>query len=363
LANYAYHLDTGKFAPFLQKHCVEKLGVRHVYDEIVHVQSESSGHIAYLLTQSGQQLAADLYIDCSGFSSVLLGKHFGVPFLSKRDVLFIDKAWAVQVPHASETAAIASATLSTARSCGWIWDIGLTSRRGVGYVFASRYSSDEAALEELKSYLSARGELSPNLKFRNIAINSGFRREFWTHNCVAVGLSAGFLEPLEASAIVMSELAARSIANLLPDRRGAMQYAARIFNDTFRYRWERIIDFLKLHYVLSRRTDSPFWIDNRNPESIPDSLKDGLDYWRHHSPWHEDFSHREEVFSGASYQYVLYGMGFRTESADWLQNDSDRDRAQQALSETARQAAALSRSLPANRDLLERIRRYGLQKI
>ena len=363
LANYAYHLDAGKFAPFLQKHCVEKLGVRHVYDEIVHVQSESNGPIAYLLTQSGQQLAADLFIDCSGFACLLLGKHFGVPFLPKRDVLFIDRAWAVQVPYADETAAIASATLSTARSCGWIWDIGLSSRRGVGYVFASRYSSEEAALQELKSYLSARGELSPDLNFRSIAINSGFRREFWRHNCVAVGLAAGFLEPLEASAIVMIELAARSIANLLPDCTGAMQHAARIFNDTFRYRWERIIDFLKLHYVLSRRTDSPFWTDNRSRESIPDSLQDGLDYWAHHSPWHEDFAHREEVFSGASYQYVLYGMGFRTRSADWLLSDGDRDRAQQALAETARQAAVLSRSLPGNRDLLERIRRYGLQKI
>ena len=93
-----------------------------------------------------------------------------------------------------------------------------------------------------------------------------------------------------------------------------MQHAARIFNETFRYRWERIVDFLKLHYVLSRRTDSPFWIDNRRSESIPESLREGLEYWRHHSPWHEDFSHREEVFSAASYQYVLYGMGFRTET-------------------------------------------------
>jgi hypothetical protein len=308
-------------------------------------------------------LAADLFIDCSGFSCLLLGKHFGVPFLPKRDVLFIDKAWAVQVPYRDEAVPIASATLSTAQSSGWVWDIGLTTRRGVGYVYSNRHLADEAALEELKSYLSARGDLSPELKFRNIPIDSGYRREFWTQNCVAVGLSAGFLEPLEASAIVMAELSAKSIANLLPDCRGAMQHAARIFNDTFRYRWERIIDFLKLHYVLSRRTDSPFWIDNRAGESIPDSLRDGLEYWRHHSPWHEDFSHREEVFSGASYQYVLYGMGFRTQTAPWLLSDSDRERARQSLSETARQAAALGKVLPTNRDLLDRVRRYGLQKI
>ena len=363
LANYAYHLDAGKFGPFLQKHCVGKLGVSHVYDEIVQVQSDDCGQISHLVTKSGNLLAADLFIDCSGFSALLIGKHFGVPFLSKRDVLFIDKAWAVQVPYRDEAAAIASATISTAQSSGWVWDIGLPARRGVGYVFSSNYMSDDGALEELKTYLAARGDLSPGLSFRNISINSGYRREFWVGNCVAVGLSAGFLEPLEASAIVMIELSAKSIANLLPGCRGGMRHAARIFNDTFRYRWERIVDFLKLHYVLSRRTDSGFWIDNRRRESIPDSLREGLQYWQTHCPWHEDFSHREEVFSAASYQYVLYGMGFRTETAPWLLNDSDRKWARVAMSETLRHATALSASLPGNRDLLSRIQRYGLQKI
>ena len=96
---------------------------------------------------------------------------------------------------------------------------------------------------------------------------------------------------------MMTELSAKSIANLLPGSRAAMQHAAEIFNETFRYRWERIVDFLKLHYLLSRRTDASFWIDNRRNDSIPDSLRAGLEYWRHHCPWHEDFKgRREEVF-------------------------------------------------------------------
>jgi tryptophan halogenase len=363
LANYAYHLDAGKFAPFLQKHCVDKLGVRHVIDEIVRIESRDTGDISHLVTKSGEMLTADLYIDCSGFSSLLIGKHLGVPFLSKKDVLFIDKAWAVQIPYPTDDAAITSVTVATAQSSGWVWDIGLTTRRGVGYVFSSGYMSDEGALEELKNYLSARGDLSRDLSFRKIDINSGYRQEFWTRNCVAVGLSAGFLEPLEASAIVMIELSAKSIANLLPSCRGGMQQAARLFNDTFRYRWERIVDFLKLHYVLSRRTDSRFWIDNRTRESIPDSLHDGLEYWRDHCPWHEDFSHREEVFSAASYQYILYGMGFQTYPAPWLLNDRERNLAREKMSEVAQYAKALAASLPGNRDLLSKVRRYGLQKI
>jgi flavin-dependent dehydrogenase len=363
LANYAYHLDAGKFVPFLHKHCVEKLGVSHIYDEIAQVASDESGFISHLVTGAGSQLAGDLFVDCSGFTSLLIGKHFGVPFRSCKDVLLVDKAWAVQVPYRAETAPIASVTLSTARSSGWVWDIGLTTRRGVGYVYSSNHASDEKALEELRSYLSTRGDHIGELSFRNIGINSGYRQRYWTHNCVAVGLSAGFLEPLEASAIVMIELAAKSIANLLPSSRVAMQHAERTFNETFRYRWERIVDFLKLHYVLSRRTDAPFWSDNRRDESIPDSLRAGLEYWRYHSPWHDDFYHREEVFSAASYQYILYGMGFSTQTASWFLSDAERTAALDSMSEAVKCARALGALLPANRDLLMRVRRYGLQKI
>jgi tryptophan halogenase len=363
LANYAYHLDAGKFVPFLQRHCVEKLGVSHVYDEIVRIEPNEAGDISQLVTKSGQALAGDLFIDCSGFSALLIGKHFGVPFLSKRDVLLVDRAWAVQIPYASDETAIASVTLSTAQSAGWVWDIGLSTRRGVGYVYSSSHVSDDAALEELKDYLQRRGDPSADVSFRKININSGYRQEFWTRNCVAVGLSAGFLEPLEASAIVMIELSAQSIANLLPSCDSGMRYASRIFNETFRYRWERIIDFLKLHYVLSKRTDAPFWIDNRHPESVPESLREGLDVWRHHCPWHEEFAHQKEVFSAPSYQYVLYGMGFHTEIPRALKNDRDRNQAREKMQECAKHASSLAAALPGNRDLLSRIRKFGLQKI
>jgi tryptophan 7-halogenase len=363
LANYAYHLDAGKFGPFLRAHCVEKLGVNHVYDEIVTIESQDNGDISQVVTKSGQTLSADLFIDCSGFSSLLIGKHFGIEFISQKEVLFVDKAWAVQIPYATPGAAINSATLSTAQSSGWVWDIGLTSRRGVGYVFSSSHTSDDTALEELQGYLSKRGDPTQGLSFRKIDINSGYRRKFWTRNCVAVGLSAGFLEPLEASAIVLVELSAKAIANLIPSCQSGMPEAARIFNDTFRYRWERIVDFLKLHYVLSRRSDSSFWIENRAPESIPESLREGLEFWRGHCPWHEDFSHREEVFSAASYQYILYGMGFHTNAADWLMNDFDRNLARDKMRETALYAKTLANSLPNNRDLLAKVRQYGLQKI
>ena len=129
------------------------------------------------------------------------------------------------------------------------------------------------------------------------------------------GLSAGFLEPLEASALVLVEMSAQMIAEQLPATRGLMDIVARRFNQTFLYRWDKIIDFLKLHYILSQRDDSAFWRDNRDPATIPQSLQDLMQLWAHRAPGDLDFTSNNEVFPAASYQYVLYGMGFRSDTS------------------------------------------------
>ena len=231
----------------------------------------------------------------------------------------------------------------------------------MGYVISSQHQSEVSARAELTTYLGSQGDADDSLTYRKIDIRSGYRRPFWVCNCVAVGLSAGFLEPLEASAIVMVELSAKAITNLLPGTRAELTHAARIFNDMVRYRWERTVDFLKLHYVLSRRPEQ-FWADNRLAASVPDSLRAGLDYWRGHSPWHDDLLQREEVFSAASYQYVLHGMGFRPDPAPWLLSEPGRALWRERTAETTWQAQSLCSSLLANPDLLGRIARYGLRK-
>src|SRR5206468_2642258 len=136
------------------------------------------------------------------------------------------------------------------------------------------------AERELRAY---DGPAAKDLPVRKIPIRAGHRETFWKNNCVAVGLSAGFLEPLEASAIVLVELSAKLIAEQLPACREVMDLIAARFNASTHYRWGRIIDFLKLHYVLTRRTDSAFWRDNLLPETIPDRLKDLLLLWSHQS--------------------------------------------------------------------------------
>ena len=360
VANYAYHLDAGKFAPFLQRHCVGKLGVRHVLADVKSVDMAENGDIASLTTEQAGVIEGDLFVDCTGFKSLLLGKALGVGFKDCGDVLFCDAALAVQVPYDRPDAPIASHTNSTAQEAGWIWDIGLPTRRGLGYVYSSRHSSDDEAAEVLKRYI---GPGHDQLSFRKIPIRSGHREIFWKNNCVAVGLAAGFLEPLEASAIVLIELSAKLISEQMPANREVMDIVAARFNDVTGYRWGRIIDFLKLHYILTKRTDHKFWTDNVDPDTIPDRLKNLLKLWKYQSPWFfDEFDRLEEIFPAASYQYVLYGMGFRTE-VDPAENAMMAAKARQFIRENSEMTRQLRGKLPKNRDLLNKIYQYGMQPI
>lgn len=357
--NYAYHLDAGRFAALLTDHCTKQLGVRHIQDHITGVAEADDGDIAAVETTDHGPIAGDLFIDCSGMRSLLLGQHFGVPMKDVSDVLFNDTALAIQVPYADGQDVVQSQTISTAQSAGWIWDIGLTHRRGVGYVYSSRHSDDPEAEALLRRYLAESGavedaELSP----RKISFAPGYRREFWRRNCVAVGMASGFIEPLEASALVMVELSARMIAEELPANREVMTIVARRFNEKFSYRWARIIDFLKLHYVLSRRDDSDYWRDNRRSPSIPDSLADLLTLWSYRPPTPADLPQIDEIFSAASYQYVLYGMGFEPEACP--APGTERERIHKLFEENLRTANQYIEKLPANRDLLKRIADHGL---
>jgi tryptophan 7-halogenase len=360
VANYAYHLDAGKFAPFLQKHCCDKLGVRHVLADVRRVNLAEDGDIRSLDTEQAGEIEGDLFVDCTGFKALLIGEALGVPFKECGDVLFCDTALAVQVPYETATSAIASHTISTAQSAGWIWDIGLPTRRGVGHVFSSRHISVDDAERELRAYIGPRGK---DLPVRRIPIRSGHRETFWKRNCVAIGLSAGFLEPLEASAIVLIEMSAKLVAEQMPVCREVMDVIAARFNETTRYRWGRIIDFLKLHYVVSQRDDTAFWRDNRLPQTVPERLQNLLRLWSYQSPWfHDEFDRIEEVFPAASYQYVLYGMRFRTEVEPDIVSGSAK-LAERAMRDNLVNTEKLRVSLPRHRELIRKVVDVGMQPV
>ena len=363
IINYAYHLDAGQFSTFLQQHCTEKLGVRHVLDNVTQINSAQNDDIASVSTVKHGDICGDLFIDCTGFKSLLLGEHFKVSFKSCKDVLFVDQALAIHVPYDSDDTPIASHTISTGQSAGWVWDIGLQNRRGVGHVFSSAHTTEEQASEELLSYIRQTGGNVNSSDIRKIPLNPGHRDKFWHQNCVAIGLSAGFLEPLEASSLLLVEISASMIAEQFPANREAMNIIANRFNRTFLYRWERIIDFLKLHYTLTKRNDSDFWIDNRDPATIPQSLQDQLTLWQYQPPWHNDFEHAVEVFPAASYQYVLYGMGFYTQHHELSMSEGYQQKALSLRQKNSQQCQQMLKNLPSNRALLDKIHQYGLQKV
>ena len=365
VVNYAYHLDAGKFAERLRRHCTEKLGVRHVAANVTQINAADGGDIQSVTTDSAGDIAGDLFIDCTGASSLLLGEHFGIPFQSQQATLFNDTALAVQVPYANEDQAIQSCTHATAQAAGWVWDIGLPTRRGIGHVYSSAHISGDEAAAQLLAYITevAGDKAAAAATPRQIRFRPGHRREFWHRNCVAIGMSSGFIEPLEASALVMIELAAGMIADQLPPTRDVMDVVAKRYNQKFLRHWNQIIEFLKLHYVLSARDDSAYWQDNRAASSIPDKLGEQLSLWRYRSPWHPDAEAVDDLFPTASYQYILYGMGFRTMPLHTRSHQQAQRQAAELFRKNAARAAQLQQAMPGNRELLKKVSEFGFQTL
>lgn len=359
-ANYAYHLDAGRFATLLRDHATGRLGVEHVVGDVARARMADNGDIAAVELRDGRTVAGDLFVDCTGFAALLIGGVYAVPFRRCGDVLFADRAIALQVPHAGEDDPIACHTIATAQDAGWIWDIGLWTRRGVGHVYSSAHMGDDEAEAALRRYVGARAD---GLNARRITIDGGHRERFWQNNCVAVGLSAGFIEPLEASALMLIEAAMDAIADRLPRTRAAMDVAARQFNAAFTHHWQRIIEFLKLHYAITRRTDTAFWRDNADPRTWPDGLAERLALWRCHSPAPQDFDHAREVFSWPSYQYVLHGMRFDRHYPATDDSAPEAALARRWIARTDRTRADAMQRLPRHRDLLRAVRNHGLQAI
>ncbi len=348
--NYGYHLDAGKFATLLTRHGTTKLGINRVADTMTGVDVDSGGDIQVIQLRNSPPIAGALFLDCTGHSALLIGRHFNIEWVDHSNSSFNDRALAVQVPVDPESA-VASQTIGTAHEAGWLWDIALPTRRGIGCVYSSRFLPDDEAERVLAEYLQKQMPEVDSADFspRKLSFATGHRARYWHRNCLAIGMSAGFIEPLEASAIVMIELSIKALAENFPASREAMEIHSQRFNDLFHYRWGRIIDFLKLHYVLSKRQE-PYWQAHRASETVPPRLAEQLELWRDQPPSAWDFPQVEEIFSAASQQYVLYGMGFPVMSNN--NNGLPATSASKALSDVNERGRALVSALPTNRSYL-----------
>ena len=294
---YAYHLDAAALADYLRAMATAE-GVAHVFGTVESVEKAGDGTIAAVSIGGGRRLEADLYIDATGFSGALIEKAMGDRWIDWSDQMLCDRAVAMPLPTG---AAFPPYTRSTALPAGWSWTIPLSTRTGNGYVYSSRHISDEAAAETLiaRSGLPKARTADP----RFLKIRVGRRSQFWVGNCIAVGLSSGFVEPLESTGIHLIQQAAMSLAHFLPDR--TMDDALRrAFNRRMGQVYDEVRDFIVLHYLLAGR-DEPFWQDSR-AVPVTDTLAELLELY--------DATGRIEVarlglFQPQSYYSILAGSG------------------------------------------------------
>jgi tryptophan halogenase len=348
--DYAYHVNAHKFATLLARNATERFRVRHRIATVVEAERAADGSIDALRLKTGERLEFDFFVDCSGFSSLLTHRTLKVPFVDKSHQILSDTALVQQV--ATEPGdEIPPFTLATAHAAGWIWDIPVTQRRGTGFVYSSAHMSEERALETFAAYLGLSGNaFSP----RKLSMKIGYRRDCWSQNCVALGLAQGFVEPLEATSILLTDFSAGLFARNFPRMRADAVAQRRYFNEVIAYSWERIIDFVQMHYHLSDRTDSAFWLDCRHGDHVSDTLRDRLAKWRLSPPQKSDFFSRFDLFDVDNHLYVLYGMKFATRASPL--SGFERGEMQKEFGLMAQTSEALIRSLPSHRDWLAGLR-------
>ncbi|HEY0956832.1 MAG TPA: tryptophan halogenase family protein [Roseateles sp.] len=273
---YGYHFDATLLGRFLAAKAVER-GVAHLQRHVTQVQLDEQGDIARLLLDDGDTLQADFFVDCTGFASLLIGQALKTPFIPYADNLFNDAAIAMPTPLDGP---IESQTTATALRHGWAWKIPLTNRRGNGYVYSSAHCSADQAETELRSHL---GLLASDVPARHLKMRVGRMAKQWSRNCVAVGLSQGFIEPLEATALLFVQRTAAALVQAL--EQGDMGPAAQErFNEFMRTRFENTRDYIVAHYKTNSRTDTDYWRANAENMHLSDSLQGVLMTWMSRKP-------------------------------------------------------------------------------
>lgn len=319
---YGYHFDSWLLGTFLRERAVAQ-GVAHVARTVVEVVLAENGDIAALLTREGERIEADVFVDCSGFSAVLMQGALRVPFRSFRSNLFNDAAIvlpteALPVPQVE--------TGATALSNGWAWSIPLTSRVGNGYVYSSDFLSADAAEAELRAHL---GLADSDVGARRLQFRVGQLKRHWERNCVAIGLAQGFIEPLEATALHLVLNTVEQFMNWF--ERG--EFSARHrdeFNAASTTRIERVRDYIVAHYKLNTRSDSEYWRANRDNDALSPALQEILDTWFRRADLVSLLERQQGLshFTSASWHCLLAGYGAFPRLAAEQRDDVDfyRDR-------------------------------------
>lgn len=301
---YAFHFDAGLYAQYLRQQS-EARGVVRKEGKIVDVGLHpETGYVEHIQLSDGRVLEADLFVDCTGFRGLLIEQALKAGYVDWSHWLPCDRAVAVPCESAAE---LTPYTRSTAREAGWQWRIPLQHRIGNGHVWSSQFTDEERATDLLMSNLDGKPLAAP----RHLRFVTGHRRKFWDKNVVSIGLSAGFIEPLESTSIHLIQSGVAKLLQMFPGR-GFSQPDIDRYNRVTTFEYERIRDFIILHYHLTRRDDTEFWNYTRNMQ-IPDYLADKMSLFESHG---RIFRENEELFNDTSWFAVMIGQGMRPRDYD-----------------------------------------------
>ncbi len=332
---YALHFDAGLVAKYLRSYATH-LGVAPLEKTVSHASQAENGHIAALHFTDGTQLAADLFIDCSGFRGLLIEQTLKTGYEDWTRWLPCDRAVAFPTATASPRPPY---TQALARTAGWQWRIPLQQRTGNGHVYSSAHLEDQAALDDLLSVLGEKPLAEP----RFLRFTTGRRKQFWAGNCVAIGLASGFLEPLESTSI---HLAMSGIYNLLdhfPDRDFAPANIES-YNRELIAEIEHVRDFIILHYCATEREDTEFWRYCKTMQ-VPDSLAERIALYKESGRIR---TRPGELFTDLSWFYIFAGLGITPAAIDPMTAVVDDQRLRGILGEMAEQTAAALRQAPSH---------------
>ncbi len=338
---YAYHIDATSYARYLREFA-ERDGVTRIEGKIVEVRQTESGDISEVVLESGRAVQGDLFIDCSGFASLLMDKALGTEFEDWTHWLPCDRAMAVQTTSVAEPIPY---TRSIARESGWQWRIPLQTRVGNGLVYCSEFMSDDEARDTLLGNLEGETITEPRvLRFR-----TGQRAKHWNRNCIGLGLAAGFLEPLESTSIHLIQRGAIRLMQMFPYD-GITESDREEFNRQMDAEFRFIRDFIILHYHVTERTDSEFWRRCREMD-IPETLRHRLDLFRNTG---RVFDSIGDIFVESSWTQVMLGQGIEPQGYHSIVDMMDEQELRQFMQIQARNVDAVMNQLPTHQAFIDR---------
>ena len=310
IIGYGYHFDAGLLGEYLGEVAVSR-GVTHLQKKIVDVEQHESGDIRALVDESGERIEADIFVDCTGFASLLMQKTLGVKFESFKSNLFNDSAVVMPTPGEESPR---PETVSHAMSNGWCWKIPLTNRYGNGYVYSADFISADDAETELRTRL---GTLDSDEPARHLKMNVGQLEKHWEKNCLALGLSQGFIEPLEATALLLVQQAIEMFIARY-EKGGFTAEFRDDYNERVHERFERVRDYIVAHYKLNTREDTEYWKANRDNMALSSSLREILDVWYRREDLTKEIERQnlESHFTHLSWHCLLAGYGAFPPPAD-----------------------------------------------